>query len=156
MAEPKRTTTLRIQRRGYSAVANEFLAPEHHNREVFIYAIRCGEFVKVGISADVNARMQAMLCDNPFRLKLVAKARCVAYLAGHAEHEAHKRLARYHHRREWFVCPDWKAQEAVRIAPFVAAGNVPAYKPGRTKPMANFDPEYGGQGKFPFDFRAVG
>jgi len=114
--------------RGYKGSANEYLNPERHNRTVYIYAIKCGEFVKVGIAADIEKRLVNLEANNPYPLKLIGWGACPARLASAAEHAAHTRLARYHHKGEWFRCSDIAARAAVQYGPLRAAGLRPEYQ----------------------------
>ena len=62
------------------------------------YLIQCGEFVKIGITADIESRLRTLESSNPHALKVVA------LLAGGRalERALHKRFADYRHRDEWF------------------------------------------------------
>lgn len=63
-----------------------------------VYAIRAGEFVKIGRSANVADRLSELQAANPTKLELVA------LLSENPADEAtfHRKLARHRVRGEWF------------------------------------------------------
>jgi hypothetical protein len=63
-----------------------------------VYIVRCGDFVKVGTTQDLRARLQALQAANPYPITLLAT------LDGddRRERELHRRLAPHRHRNEWF------------------------------------------------------
>lgn len=80
--------------------------------QAVVYFIKCGEFVKIGTTFDLNARRKAMLTDNPFELELLfTKQGSVP-----KEKAFHAQFAQYRHRREWFriegTLKDWIEENA--------------------------------------------
>jgi hypothetical protein len=62
------------------------------------YLIRCGDFVKIGITSDIEGRLRALESCNPHTLTVIALLR-----GGRAlERALHKRFAEQRHRDEWF------------------------------------------------------
>jgi hypothetical protein len=64
----------------------------------YLYFIRCGDAVKIGISSDPNARIETLATGAPGKLFLLAKFSNL----GARENECHKRLNHLHIHREWF------------------------------------------------------
>lgn len=62
------------------------------------YVIRCGDFLKIGITADIHARLRTIESHNPHPLEVVA-----LLVGGRAvERSLHLRFKAYRHRDEWF------------------------------------------------------
>jgi hypothetical protein len=69
----------------------------------FLYAIRCGEFIKVGVANNMSARVSAMQTGNPHSLEVIAALEFEAEGAARfAEKAAHHFMAQHVHRGEWF------------------------------------------------------
>lgn len=66
--------------------------------EDFVYFVKCGEYIKIGYSTDVEARITGMMCDNPNDLELLA---C---FHGNriTERILHESFSHCRHRNEWF------------------------------------------------------
>jgi hypothetical protein len=64
----------------------------------FVYFLRCGDFVKIGFSADPQRRLRYLQTATPFDFELLG------YHAGTKWHEQrlHKVFASLRHRHEWF------------------------------------------------------
>lgn len=84
--------------------------------DVRIYVVRCGEFVKVGIAANMTKRLRGFACDNPYEVQLVCTRTVRADAAHIVEARAHAQLGQFHHRGEWFRCPPDTARRAVNSA----------------------------------------
>ena len=70
----------------------------------YIYLIRCGRYVKIGVSDDPAKRVMEMQVGSPHKLRLVVSW---PSLAPHKEEKRiHRLLDQYHHRGEWFRLPD--------------------------------------------------
>lgn len=61
-----------------------------------VYFIRCGDFVKVGCSGDVDRRLKVLQVYNPHLLELLKVDE------DNSEEYWHKRLESCHHRGEWY------------------------------------------------------
>lgn len=63
-----------------------------------VYFIECGEFVKIGYSANPELRLAALRSSSPHRMRLIGTMK--------GDHEVEGRLHRtcniYHHKGEWF------------------------------------------------------
>lgn len=68
------------------------LMPNH------LYFIKCGEFLKIGIAADVRKRVKDMEMNNPHEMEVIH----VMLGKRKEEKELHLRFADYRHRNEWF------------------------------------------------------
>ena len=63
-----------------------------------LYFVQCGEYVKIGIAADVRKRVRDMEMHNPYEMKILH----VMPGKRKEEKELHKRFATYRRRNEWF------------------------------------------------------
>ncbi len=65
----------------------------------FVYFLRLGDFVKIGVSTNPRARIQHLQTGVPF-----GDFELLGFHPGTKEHEhhLHKKFAQFHHRREWF------------------------------------------------------
>ena len=80
-------------------------------RIAVVYVLQCGEYVKVGVTGNLRARVAAIQIGNPYPLKVVF-AKKVPYVERlNVERAAHARLRKYHHRDEWFKTTP---EEAIR------------------------------------------
>jgi len=71
----------------------------------YVYGIQCGPFIKVGVAANVAARLRQMQLANPYPLTVVLKRKMKA--AFYCERKMHEILAAKAVGREWFcVTPD--------------------------------------------------
>lgn len=62
------------------------------------YLIRCGDYVKIGITADVRLRLRTLEAHNPLPLEVGA-----LFPGGREiERKLHARFVAYRHRDEWF------------------------------------------------------
>lgn len=64
----------------------------------FVYAIECGDAVKIGWSANPPCRLAKLRTDNPLRPELIG----IVPGSVDQEHEAHVLLARYRRHGDWF------------------------------------------------------
>ena len=105
------------RRRGYRGGAWFGANPwENRPSDVFLYVVRCGDFVKVGLAADVRRRLRDFEAMTPYEVVLVGKTVVRADKAGMAERVAHEALADTHHRGEWFSASPETALKAIRAA----------------------------------------
>lgn len=68
----------------------------------WVYAIKCGEYIKIGIAKDVRRRLDEINLCNPYLATVVIQAEVAACLALKAERELHIHFMDHHHKREWF------------------------------------------------------
>ena len=99
-------------------------------RVAFVYVMKCGKFVKVGIAADVNRRRKSLYCGNPFPIEIAHARRVPASHAEIIERLAHDLLAGWHHRLEWFDCDLTTATDVVDFASDVIED--PIYRDARS------------------------
>lgn len=64
-----------------------------------LYMIRCGPYVKIGVSSDVPVRLKSIQAGNPHICELVGLWKG----EGHREESWHKALEHCHVRGEWFL-----------------------------------------------------
>jgi hypothetical protein len=79
----------------------------------YIYLIRCNEFVKIGISSDIEYRLSNLQVGNPYQLQLLHKIECEK--ASLVEGLLHSRFSRSYERGEWFIMTDEDVEEAVKM-----------------------------------------
>lgn len=81
---------------------------------VQVYVIEAGEFVKVGIAKDPEARVSTMQTGNPHKMRvawsLILDDRRMAM---GVERFAHQFLATFRRNGEWFACAPETARAAV-------------------------------------------
>lgn len=67
-----------------------------------VYVARCGDFIKIGLTTNVEKRIKALTGAMPFNVELIAS------FQGNWDFEQalHNRFAVLHHRNEWFHCKD--------------------------------------------------
>lgn len=84
-----------------------FRMPRGRKREVpanrlsknkYLYFIRCGDAVKIGMSSDPESRMQILSTGAPGKLYLLAKIPN----SGNIEAECHRKLSHLRINGEWF------------------------------------------------------
>lgn len=63
-----------------------------------LYMIRCGPYVKIGVTNDIERRLISLQSGNPYLIELVGLWKG----EGHREKEWHEALAHLHVRGEWF------------------------------------------------------
>lgn len=74
------------------------------NRRQEVYAIRAGNFVKIGIAADVLRRLAMLQISSPRKLELIRRWSCEN--ARQLEDLLHRRFATYRRSGEWFELPE--------------------------------------------------
>lgn len=73
--------------------------------KTIIYVIECGEYHKVGITANLTQRLTTMALHNPFPLRCVLHRYVPPGRARRIEAAIHERLANWSLGREWFSAP---------------------------------------------------
>jgi hypothetical protein len=69
----------------------------------FVYAVRCGEWIKIGVARDIANRMGGMRVNCPYPLTLVGSRQLPsAQDALRIESAVHRELAGQRHFGEWF------------------------------------------------------
>lgn len=90
-------------------------------KKTFIYFITTGEYVKVGIALDPDARLKIFQLGNPHEIKISYRRTVDAALALQTEKLIHKALVAHSVGREWFKID---AATAVKIAkPYIDKAN---------------------------------
>lgn len=79
-----------------------------------IYAIRSGEFIKVGISANIERRFEQFHLYNPHSPVIVAVFSVNNLLVREAEARVHKALEAKAAGREWFRATDQEVLDAIQ------------------------------------------
>lgn len=94
----------------------DFIQPERLIRELgesYIYAIKCNEFVKIGIGVDPNKRMLLMQTGNPYKLKLLKAWESNEPLVD--EECLHAQFESYRVRGEWFKLPKEELEKLLSL-----------------------------------------
>lgn len=69
----------------------------------WIYFVRCGEFVKIGRTANwPTERVGKLATATPYDVAVLGVMRCFRHKANAQEKEIHRMFIQDHHRREWF------------------------------------------------------
>lgn len=76
---------------------------EISSRNRWVYVVRAGRFVKIGISGNVNKRIMGIQTGSPLKVRLIRQ--WVTPYASKIEWLAHKALAKYRLSGEWFDVP---------------------------------------------------
>lgn len=71
-----------------------------------VYYIRCGDYVKIGKSGDIQERVKDIARWNPYPVEVVAYEPCPGARAHAREAEIHECLSAHHHQGEWFRLSD--------------------------------------------------
>lgn len=71
------------------------------NKKSDLYMIRCGNYVKIGVSRDVSRRLKDLQSSNPLDLELIYHG----IDEGSDEETWHNIFKHRHHRGEWFYMP---------------------------------------------------
>lgn len=82
----------------------------------YVYGIQSGEFIKVGFTTSIDARLHEMKLYNPHPLSVVMKRRVASGRAKAVEGRIHLLLADYSVGREWFTAPPKLVQKAATVA----------------------------------------
>lgn len=70
----------------------------------YVYAIRCGDWIKIGMSMDTDERLSTLRAHSPHPMTLVARRQCPnAPAAKSLERRAHQILWSQRQHGEWFV-----------------------------------------------------
>ncbi len=85
-------------------------------KPAFIYAIKGGDFYKVGYTGSMPSRIASLQNNCPLELSVAFFATTTAKAAPKAEHAAHCTLAEYLHRNEWFTSPLGVTRAAILAA----------------------------------------
>lgn len=81
------------------------ITPEREHKGGWVYFIQCGEYVKIGLSADVDARLKALQTSTPYPLALIKKFAVPD--PAQAEARLHVYFEDRRHAGEWFaLTPD--------------------------------------------------
>lgn len=94
----KDTTYLWVEALEY--IVNDMTKASDLKTEGWVYFIQCGEYVKIGLSSNVESRLKALQSATPYPLKLLKKLP-VPNMA-RAEARLHRHFASVRHKGEWF------------------------------------------------------
>lgn len=81
-----------------------------------IYAIRSGEYIKVGMTGSLERRLEDMRLFNPHPISVVLYRTVDAAYARMIEKRLHEMLREWHHSREWFTAPVEEIRKSVKLA----------------------------------------
>ena len=80
-----------------------------------IYAIGCGEFIKIGISGDVGSRLASLQTGSPHLLSVLHQEPIDPERAVTIERHAHWLLRQQHERGEWFRADVQSVRRAIAV-----------------------------------------
>jgi hypothetical protein len=86
------------------------------DHKLYVYAIACGPFHKVGISRNIQQRMSEMELMNPYEPRLALYRTVPRRSARFVEARMHELLAASFHRREWFTASIEEIRAAAKLA----------------------------------------
>lgn len=86
---------------------------------LFVYVVRCHDYVKIGIADDIKSRIANLQTGCPYKLTLLRHWRSSDAIS--EEERLHERWDAYRERGEWFKIPDdklasWFASLDARLA----------------------------------------
>jgi hypothetical protein len=81
-----------------------------------VYAIRAGDFVKIGLARDARQRLGELQTSNPLRLSLIFTVHVAGECALAVERAAHRHAKNHHVSGEWFSLTDNQARKFIRRA----------------------------------------
>lgn len=84
------------------------------SQRITIYAVKCLNFTKIGITADIDRRIASFTVMNPLPITRLMTRTVIGRHARRTEKAIHVSLRNYHHRGEWFVdVPDEVVRKVV-------------------------------------------
>lgn len=84
------------------------------DRPCFVYLLRAGNAVKIGIAVNIGARLAALQSGNPLPIEIVGRRRFPNTLAAlEAERSLHKRFCDQRAQGEWFRISTEAATDAL-------------------------------------------
>src|SRR5216110_1895594 len=81
----------------------------------FVYVIRAGEFIKIGVARDVSKRVQQMQVGCPYDTEVLMAWPCSDPYA--FERRLHYQLRAYRHRGEWFIVNQGGLEKLLAMRP---------------------------------------
>ena len=69
----------------------------------WLYIMKTGPYLKVGIAVDVQLRRRNLQAGTPFTLSVIYKKRLPRVFAQRFEKHIHRQLRQFLHRGEWFA-----------------------------------------------------
>jgi hypothetical protein len=91
----------------HEPVTRKFVPVSRDVVPCWVYFIRCGDSVKIGVTAAVDIRLRQLQSASPTVLSVLASIRCVnADGAYELEGQLHKQFAEHRLRGEWFAWCD--------------------------------------------------
>ena len=103
------------------------------SKEYCVYFIRCGKWVKIGWTENLDKRIAQFKTGNPHNVSLVAKFPCKsAKNARHLERMFHEKFEDYRRCGEWFTAARVikKLQKAGKIDRRYQCTSIPCYPDG--------------------------
>lgn len=70
----------------------------------YLYLLKCNEYYKIGVSDNIQCRIDALQTGNPYKISL--KYKWLPKDAYRAEKIIHEVLKHKNHRSEWFILDD--------------------------------------------------
>lgn len=104
----------------------------------YIYAIACGDHIKVGKANNPESRLSSIQTGNPLPCALIHAASVPGSMVYQAEKLAHDRLAAHRKAGEWFVAPQAEVVAAIDAA-ILEASERPQPAPAERPPRSGLD-----------------
>lgn len=111
----------------YRGFTNPCNLQRNHGQTTTLYLIRSGEWLKIGITQDLEKRVRQFEAGNPRGITVEATRRLPRSLARQVERRLHEHFAGRAIGREWFA--DLTSAEVLKVAaPLINAANYAALK----------------------------
>lgn len=91
------------------------LRAEDWNARLYLYLVRASDYVKIGVTGDVNRRMANMKCGCPFPLEIVSVRTLPRVLAHQVERRVHAHFAEVRMQGEWFQLDVLEAKKVINL-----------------------------------------
>lgn len=101
---------------GYIPANNHYTGSPYSDPRVYIYGIKCGDLIKVGISKSIARRLKDFRLGNPQPMEVVFKRHAYLAFSKQIERAMHEYLKEYAVGREWFRCTVEDVKAASRHA----------------------------------------
>lgn len=99
-----------------------------------VYILQCGEFFKIGVANDVNARVRALQTGNPVEIRIVFSHEIIDR---NVEKRLHKLFSDKRIRNEWFALTEKDIYDIIEVAKsqqnYIAIRQNPPLREKKTK-----------------------
>ncbi|MDP1702623.1 MAG: GIY-YIG nuclease family protein [Aestuariivirga sp.] len=102
--------------KGFVPANDAYTNSPYNDPRVYIYGIKCGDLIKVGIAKSVAKRLKGFRLANPQPMEVVFKRHAYQAFAIRIERAMHEYLKEFAVGREWFRCTVEDVKAASRHA----------------------------------------